>query len=224
MSLDPIESLTQIQRDDLDRTLRTAFVLAVQRLPVLQSPAVVKTLALIADPAAGGKFAFGYAEGFVAGFIDGAELWRKEFDAMLRLVGVGTVVGVAEFFARPILEDNPEGLLPQSKEALSTLNTLRTLKPVLLWLDAVGVEKAAATMKELLPSADEVLEIIEVAGREWLLELCKLAPDARAMGKQCGRLLGRLVLEMIRADVEPFSFGVAGTLEYGGASPSESGQ
>jgi hypothetical protein len=90
---------------------------------------------------------------------------------------------------------------------------------VFLWLEEVGPEQAVDTFRDLIPSADEVAEMVGVAGRKWLLELCDLAPGARQMGAHCGHLFGRVVLELIRADVEPFSFGLAGSLEAGAGVP-----
>lgn len=210
-----IDGLDGYERNTLEQELRKGLVIALQAVPALQSPAVAKALGVCTNPNFGAIFAAGFVEGFVEGFVAGARTWRDEFKAMLHLVGVGTVVGVAEFFVRPLVETDPEGLLPQSKEALETLNSLRTLKPVFLWLDAVGPEQAVATFRSLIPSAGEVAEMIGVIGRKWLLELCDLAPDAERMGAHCGHLFGRAALELIRADVEPFSFGLAGSLEAG---------
>lgn len=216
-----IESLTPSERASLEQLAESGFAPAVRQIPALDAAAVGRILRLCGEPAFGIKFSVGYAEGFVAGFLDGARLWRDEFQAMLRLVGVGTVVSVAEFFVRPLTEDDPEGLLPQSKKALAKLNSLRTLRPVLLWLDAVDPEEALNTLRQLIPSADEMLEIIVLAGRDWLLNLCEKARDAVGLGEQCGRLFGRLAIELIRADVEPFSFGLAGTLEHETITPDE---
>lgn len=203
---------------DEQRQLELALVqglqIALKKLPALRSSdTVTRVLLMCTDPAIGPVFVVGFLQGFTTGFVEGAGVWRDEFKAMLRLVGVGTVVGVAEFFVRPIQEDNPEGLLPQSREALEALNTLRTLKPVLLWLEEVGAEQALATLRQLIPSAEEVAEMLAVAAADWLLELCALAPDVNKMGVHCGRLFGRMTLELIRADLEPFSFGLAGALE-----------
>ncbi|MFZ5762736.1 MAG: hypothetical protein ACOY8P_07420 [Thermodesulfobacteriota bacterium] len=208
-----IEALTPSERESLERTIATGLAPTIQRLPVLQAPGVGMALSFLGDSAFVAKLSVGYVEGFAAGFLDGAKLWRDEFTAMLRLVGVGTIVGVAEFFVRPLVESDPEGLMPQSQEALSRLNSLRTMKPVLLWLDAVGMETALDTLRHLIPTADELTEVVILAGRDWLLELCGKAQDARAMGAQCGRLFGRLALELMRGGVEPFSFGVAGSIE-----------
>lgn len=210
-----IDALDPYERSQLEFALARGLLIVMQKLPVLQSPAVAKTALALSNPQFGPTFAIGFVEGFVAGFVDGATIWRDEFQAMLRLVGVGTLVGVSEFFVRPVVEEDPKGLLPQSRQALETLNTLRTLKPVLLWLDAVGPGQALSTFRSLIPSADEVAEMLEVAGRKWLLDLCEQAPDTRKMGVHCGHLFGRIVLELIRADLEPFSFGLAGTLESG---------
>lgn len=213
------------ERHQLELALVQGLQIALKKLPALRSSDTVpRVLLLCSDPQTGPIFAVGFMQGFADGFVEGAGLWRDEFKAMLRLVGVGTVVGVAEFFVRPVAEDNPQGLLPQSRAALEQLNTLRTLKPVLLWLESVGAEQALATLRELIPSAEEVAEMLAVAAEDWLLKLCELAPDANRMGAQCGRLFGRIALELIRADLEPFSFGLAGALESGadagpGATP-----
>lgn len=164
----------------------------------------------------------GFLTGFCEGFGEGVEEWVVDLNRLFRLVGIGSVVGLTEFFARPVLESEPVGLLPQSREAVESLQAVRTLAPVVRWLDAVGPAQVLAELRDLMPAAAELATILANAGARWGAEVLALADDAIAVGRKIGGLAGRVVLELIRAVVEPQALGIGAALETpvdGGATP-----
>lgn len=208
------DQLSLAERVALGQALAGALATVAPQAGVVASGAQVATFtAMVLAPDFPARSSIGFVEGFVLGFLDGAKLWLNDLSALARLVGVGTTVGLAEFFARPLFESDPAGLMPQTRRALENLNTVKRLKPVFQWLSAVGPEEAVRTLRELIPTAEDIAAIVGRAVGEWFAKLVALAPDSTAVGEQVGRLVGRVVLEIIRCDVEPMSFAFIEPLE-----------
>jgi hypothetical protein len=75
-----------------------------------------------------------------------------------------------------------------------------------VWLSNVTPEDAVRTIRELIPTAGDLVEILGRVAGEWLTAEILTAPDPYASGEHIGRLVGRIILEIIRADVEPLEF------------------
>lgn len=145
----------------------------------------------------------GLIEGFIDGFLEGADHWAADLKRLFHLVGVGTEVALTEFFARPLFEAKPSGLLPQSTQAVSDLQGIKNFAAVVRWLDAVGPETAFNTLRDLIPDASDIGIMIANAVGGWAAELASKAKHPVEVGRHIGRLLGRAVLEFIRAELEP---------------------
>lgn len=175
----------------------------------VDSLALAKYLAMTSKPAYPAAASIGFVVGFADGFVAGAGIWLTELKALFRLAGVGTTVGLAEFFARPLIEENPAGLLPQTRQALELLNTMRRLRPVFLWLEEVGPAQAVQALRELIPTADDLVTILGRLAGDVVAAQIRTAPDGFASGEHIGKLTGRVTLEIIRAAVEPMTFSIA---------------
>ncbi|GAA1369726.1 hypothetical protein [Catellatospora chokoriensis] len=155
----------------------------------------------------------GFVDGFAEGFLEGAVAWKHDLQALFKLVGVGVTVSLAEFFVRPIVEDEPQGLSPKVKAELETLRAMQRMGAVFRWLDQVGPVEAAKALRDIIPDAEDVATMIGRASLEWWSEQVRTAPDATASGRHLGRLVGRIALELIRAFCEPDSFALGEALE-----------
>jgi hypothetical protein len=80
-----------------------------------------------------------------------------------------------------------------------------------------GPSEAVQTLRELVPTADEVATMIGRAGLDWFGQLVRLAPDATACGRHVGTLAGRVALELLRAFCEPDSLALSLGLSAGAA-------
>ncbi|GAA2359682.1 hypothetical protein Cme02nite_36330 [Catellatospora methionotrophica] len=155
----------------------------------------------------------GFVDGFADGFLEGCTEWKRDLEALFRLVGVGVTVSLAEFFVRPIVEDDPQGLSPKVKAELEQLRAMQRMGSVFRWLDQVGPIEAAKALRDLIPDAEDIATMIGRASLEWWSEQVRTAPDAVASGRHLGRLIGRIALELIRAFCEPDSFALGEALE-----------
>lgn len=174
----------------------------------LDSVARVRILLMLQDGSFGVRCTIGFLEGFQIGFLKGVSVWDEEFTAYLKIMGVGVKLGAAEFFFRPIVEEGEvAGLSPQTRAELERYRTLQLLVPVLQWLNAVGPVEAIETLREILPTAEDIFIMIGRAAQRWattwLAELVATAPDAVAAGKHVGKLVGRVTLELVRNFLEP---------------------
>lgn len=208
VGVDQAAALSNRLRPDERSQLLEAVGEALGRVPPLSDLALAW-----ARPDYGAVGTVGFVAGFCDGFLDGADHWASDLKRLLRLVGIGTVVGVTEFFVRPIVEDDPTGLLPQTQEALESLNAVRVLGPVARWLDTVGPVEALATLRDLMPTAGDLAVLIGRAAGDWLLGLVAKAVDPYAAGRYVGVLVGRVVLELVRAVIEPDAFALGAALE-----------
>lgn len=164
----------------------------------------------------------GLVLGFIDGFIDGVEHWVADLKTLFRFVGVGTTIALTEFFARPLFEEKPSGLLPQSAQTLSDLQGIKNFAAVVRWLDAVGPETAFNALRELIPDTSDMALMIANAVGGWTAELASKGTQPVEVGKHIGRLFGRAVLEFIRAALEPGVW-MAGELISAPASSAEAG-
>jgi hypothetical protein len=209
--------LGDAERAGLARDLAGGLTRTVQAAAPAARPELARVVAMLASPGFGTDAAVGFVAGFATGFVDGARSWLQELDALFRIAGIGSTVGLAEFFARPLVEVAPQGLSPRTVAAVDTLRSVQRMRPVITWLYQVGPSEAVRTLRELVPTADEVATMIGRAGLDWFGQLVRLAPDATACGRHVGTLAGRVALELLRAFCEPDSLALSLGLSAGAA-------
>lgn len=159
------------------------------------------------------------AVGFGDGLFKGVQLryavmrddFRRDYALIQKLfsaeffvaAGKGLAASFDEFFIRPLFEEVPAGLQPES--ALAAQRLIEMFSAMKL-LDTIGlidnISKAGQFFALIGAGFEEVLEILEMEGQSWASSVV-LEHDALRQGAMIGEAVGMALFEIVRIVLEP---------------------